>query len=171
MEMSLDSPPVSSPSVTNVTVTDLAAAQSGRGSSLRCFVTARGGRSVKLIKTVPVLFALYFCQQFSFSHLVCLSRPDNFYSLKWQTFSVSLDHEAHSKKRNPNPLPGFLTEAVMRALHESKRLRGQHTFETLDWSSIVAGTRVAAALDGFDSKKVSVSKRDRTFFADRSTTA
>lgn len=40
-----------------------------------------------------------------------------------------------------------------RALHDSKKARGQPVFETLDWSSIVAGTRVASGLDGFDSKK------------------
>ncbi|EKM61550.1 uncharacterized protein PHACADRAFT_248231 [Phanerochaete carnosa HHB-10118-sp] len=40
-----------------------------------------------------------------------------------------------------------------RALHDSKKLRGDSVFETLDWSSLVAGTRVASALDGFDSKK------------------
>ena len=52
-----------------------------------------------------------------------------------------------------------------RALHDSKKIRGQQVFETLDWSSIVAGTRVASGLDGFDSKKVS-SKDDN--FAERS---
>ncbi|KAI0094384.1 NAD(P)-binding protein [Irpex rosettiformis] len=40
-----------------------------------------------------------------------------------------------------------------RALHEAKRARGEEVFETLDWSSLVAGTRVASGLDGFDSSK------------------
>lgn len=56
MEMSLDSPPVSSLPARNVTVADLAAAQSGRRSSLRCFVTARGGRSAQINSTVSVFF-------------------------------------------------------------------------------------------------------------------
>lgn len=42
-----------------------------------------------------------------------------------------------------------------RALYDYKKLRGDAVFETLDWSSLVAGTRVASGLDGFDSKKVS----------------
>ena len=43
-----------------------------------------------------------------------------------------------------------------RALHESKRVRGEEVFEILDWSSLVAGTRVASGLDGFDSSQVRV---------------
>lgn len=42
-----------------------------------------------------------------------------------------------------------------RALHRAQGAEGHQTFETLDWSGIVAGTRVAAGLDGFDSQKVS----------------
>lgn len=41
-----------------------------------------------------------------------------------------------------------------RALHQNKKQEGKAKFETLDWSGIVAGTRVAAGLDGFDSQKV-----------------
>ncbi|KAG6845375.1 hypothetical protein H0H87_010484 [Tephrocybe sp. NHM501043] len=40
-----------------------------------------------------------------------------------------------------------------RAIHQSKKQEGKAEFETLDWSGIVAGTRVAAGLDGLDSKK------------------
>ncbi|KAG6830893.1 hypothetical protein H0H92_014044 [Tricholoma furcatifolium] len=40
-----------------------------------------------------------------------------------------------------------------RALHQAKKRGGKVEFETLDWSGIVAGTRVAAGLDGLDSKK------------------
>lgn len=40
-----------------------------------------------------------------------------------------------------------------RALHASQVLQGKQQFDTLDWSAIVAGTRVAAGLDGFDSDK------------------
>ncbi|THH26608.1 hypothetical protein EUX98_g7577 [Antrodiella citrinella] len=38
-----------------------------------------------------------------------------------------------------------------RAIHAAKSLRGEDVFATLDWSSLVAGTRVAAGLDPFDS--------------------
>jgi hypothetical protein len=41
-----------------------------------------------------------------------------------------------------------------RALHTAQKSEGKQVFETLDWSGIVAGTRVAAGLDGFDSAKV-----------------
>jgi len=40
-----------------------------------------------------------------------------------------------------------------RALHTAQGLRGEQVFQVLDWSSLVAGTRVAAGLDGFDSAK------------------
>ncbi|EMD42253.1 hypothetical protein CERSUDRAFT_110782 [Gelatoporia subvermispora B] len=38
-----------------------------------------------------------------------------------------------------------------RALHTAQVARGEHKFDVLDWSSLIAGTRVAAGLDGFDS--------------------
>lgn len=41
-----------------------------------------------------------------------------------------------------------------RALHLNDLRDGKAQYETLDWSGIVAGTRVAAGLDGFDSQKV-----------------
>ncbi|KAI0783139.1 NAD-P-binding protein [Abortiporus biennis] len=40
-----------------------------------------------------------------------------------------------------------------RALHQAQTLRGEQKYEKLDWSSIVAGARVSAGLDGFDSAK------------------
>ncbi|KAI0348223.1 NAD(P)-binding protein [Trametopsis cervina] len=40
-----------------------------------------------------------------------------------------------------------------RALHDARRARGEKVYDTLDWSSIVAGTRVASGLDGFDSSQ------------------
>lgn len=36
-----------------------------------------------------------------------------------------------------------------RALHQAKQAEGKDTYDILDWSGIVAGTRVAAGLDGF----------------------
>lgn len=41
-----------------------------------------------------------------------------------------------------------------RAIHQSMKQEGKAVYETLDWSGIVAGTRVAAGLDGLDSNKV-----------------
>lgn len=40
-----------------------------------------------------------------------------------------------------------------RALHQSQKQEGTAVFETLDWSGMIAGTRVAAGLDGLDSQK------------------
>jgi hypothetical protein len=39
------------------------------------------------------------------------------------------------------------------ALHGAQKLEGTEEHEVMDWSSMVAGPRVAAGLDGFDSKK------------------
>ncbi|KAJ7597428.1 NAD-P-binding protein [Mycena floridula] len=47
-----------------------------------------------------------------------------------------------------------------RALHEKNKLQGKEVVETLDWSGLVAGTRVAAGLDGFDSTTHGVVKED-----------
>ena len=41
-----------------------------------------------------------------------------------------------------------------RALHTAQAQAGQAKFDVLDWSSLIAGARVAAGLDGFDSNKV-----------------
>lgn len=43
-----------------------------------------------------------------------------------------------------------------RAIHAGQKVQGKERFETLDWSAIVAGCRVGAGLDGFDSAKVSL---------------
>lgn len=40
-----------------------------------------------------------------------------------------------------------------RAIHTNHKQEGKAAFDTLDWSGIIAGTRVAAGLDGFDSQK------------------
>jgi hypothetical protein len=42
-----------------------------------------------------------------------------------------------------------------RALHAAHRLRGAEKFEVLDWSAIIAASRVAAGLEGFNSGKAS----------------
>jgi 3-hydroxyisobutyrate dehydrogenase-like beta-hydroxyacid dehydrogenase len=43
-----------------------------------------------------------------------------------------------------------------RALHQQTTAAKTNKFETLDWSAIVAGSRVAAGLDAFDTQKVSI---------------
>ncbi|EJD54435.1 NAD(P)-binding protein [Auricularia subglabra TFB-10046 SS5] len=42
-----------------------------------------------------------------------------------------------------------------RSVHLGKQIRGDPTFEVLDWSALVAGTRMAAGLDPFDITKKS----------------
>jgi hypothetical protein len=40
-----------------------------------------------------------------------------------------------------------------RALHTAQKLEGKGQYEVLDWSAVIAGMRVAAGLDPFDSQK------------------
>lgn len=48
-----------------------------------------------------------------------------------------------------------------RALHAGQVSQETQQFDPLDWSAMVAGARVAAGLDGFDSgKHVKVQKED-----------
>jgi len=47
-----------------------------------------------------------------------------------------------------------------RAIHTSQVQAGKETVDVLDWSGIVAGTRVAAGLDPFESKHVGVVQDD-----------
>lgn len=53
-----------------------------------------------------------------------------------------------------------------RALYANQVRLGQAQFDILDWSSLVAGTRVAAGLDAFDSSKVGVSILVFRYFVD-----
>jgi len=55
----------------------------------------------------------------------------------------------------PMPITDLAYQHLLtaRALHQIQKQEGKAVFNTLDWSGIVAGTRVAAGLDGFDSKK------------------
>ncbi|KII93981.1 hypothetical protein PLICRDRAFT_695048 [Plicaturopsis crispa FD-325 SS-3] len=47
-----------------------------------------------------------------------------------------------------------------RALHQSQVRAGTQKYDTLDWSAIVAGTRVAAGLDGLESPNTRVVRDD-----------
>lgn len=49
-----------------------------------------------------------------------------------------------------------------RALHSNLAQAGNAKFDVLDWSSLIAGARVAAGLDGFDSNKVRLVRRGPT---------
>ncbi len=48
-----------------------------------------------------------------------------------------------------------------RALHEAQKVAGTQSFDSLDWSALVAGPRVAAGLDGLDSSKASKILREQ----------
>lgn len=43
-----------------------------------------------------------------------------------------------------------------RAIHENQKAAGKESFDVLDWSALIAGSRVAAGLDGLNSGKVSI---------------
>ena len=47
-----------------------------------------------------------------------------------------------------------------RALHTSQLAQGTQNYDVLDWSALVAGTRVAAGLDGFDGRRHSRVEKD-----------
>ena len=47
-----------------------------------------------------------------------------------------------------------------RALHTSQLAQGTQNYDVLDWSALVAGTRVAAGLDGFDGRRHSKVEND-----------
>ena len=48
-----------------------------------------------------------------------------------------------------------------RAIHQVQKQEGRAKFDTLDWSGMVAGIRVAAGLDGLDCQQVSNSSHCR----------
>ncbi|PFH52283.1 hypothetical protein AMATHDRAFT_57330 [Amanita thiersii Skay4041] len=66
-------------------------------------------------------------------------------------------HIQHLAAQHDSPMP--ITDIAhqhlltARALHKSDKQKGKAKFETLDWSGLLAGTRVAAGLNGFDSTK------------------
>ena len=57
-----------------------------------------------------------------------------------------------------SPMPAIDTAhhnlLTARALHTAQARTGTTSFPVLDWSALIAGTRVAAGLDAFDSGKV-----------------
>ncbi|KAK0465458.1 NAD-P-binding protein [Desarmillaria tabescens] len=55
----------------------------------------------------------------------------------------------------PMPLADIAYQHLItaRAIHDTLKAEGKEVFDPLDWSAIVASTRVAAGLDAFDSSK------------------
>ncbi|KAH7886019.1 NAD(P)-binding protein [Phlebopus sp. FC_14] len=43
-----------------------------------------------------------------------------------------------------------------RSIHQQQKVAGTHKWDIIDWSSLIAGSRVAAGLDPFDSSKVRI---------------
>lgn len=41
-----------------------------------------------------------------------------------------------------------------RSIHHEQKLVGTHKWDIIDWSALIAGSRVAAGMDPFDSNKV-----------------
>lgn len=41
-----------------------------------------------------------------------------------------------------------------RSIHQEQKLAGTHKWDIIDWSALIAGSRVAAGMDPFDSNKV-----------------
>jgi hypothetical protein len=80
-------------------------------------------------------------------------------------FFIRLHHKYHPMRRhirqltgeNNSPMPAidvaYQHLITARALHAAQKVEGTERFEVLDWSAIVAGARVAAGLDGFDTAR------------------
>jgi hypothetical protein len=62
-----------------------------------------------------------------------------------------LTHEHNT----PMPLADIAYQHLItaRAINNTMKAEGRDVFDPLDWSAIIAGTRVAAGLDAFDSSK------------------
>ena len=41
-----------------------------------------------------------------------------------------------------------------RSIHQEQKLAGTHKWDTIDWSALIAGSRVAAGMNPFDCDKV-----------------
>jgi len=65
-----------------------------------------------------------------------------------------------------SPMPAIDTAhhhlLTARALHDAQARTGTTSFPVLDWSALIAGTRVAAGLDAFDSGKARLSSHTYT---------
>jgi hypothetical protein len=87
----------------------------------------------------------------------------------WQAYPVSVDDpvvpDACHRRRSPAPSHRSLHSSItvarrtltLRCVREPAEAQSTDdvlSLDTLDWSSLVAGSRVAAGLDAFDSEKV-----------------
>jgi len=72
--------------------------------------------------------------------------------------SVNVSHIRRLTAEHNAPMPVIDTAhqhlLTARAIHTSQKQEGRAVFDTLDWSGIIAGARVAAGLDALDSQKV-----------------
>ncbi|KAI8990652.1 NAD-P-binding protein [Trametes punicea] len=85
---------------------------------------------------------------------------DHFDGSKGFAIDGGLKDSAHIRRlatELESPMPALDTAhqhmLTARALHANQVRRGDSRFDILDWSSLVAGARVAAGLDAFDSSK------------------
>ncbi|KAL7285048.1 hypothetical protein ACG7TL_000139 [Trametes sanguinea] len=85
---------------------------------------------------------------------------DHFDGSKGFAIDGGLKDSAHIRKlatELDSPMPALDAAhqhmLTARALHANQVRRGNARFDVLDWSSLVAGARVSAGLDGFDSSK------------------
>ncbi|KDQ31199.1 hypothetical protein PLEOSDRAFT_1036388, partial [Pleurotus ostreatus PC15] len=73
-------------------------------------------------------------------------------------------HIRHLTAEHNSPMPvidiAHQHLITARAIHAKQAAQGKENFKTLDWSGLVAGPRVAAGLDAFDSQKVSCTSFD-----------
>jgi 3-hydroxyisobutyrate dehydrogenase-like beta-hydroxyacid dehydrogenase len=69
--------------------------------------------------------------------------------------NASLVRSLTSEHSAPMPVIDTAYQHLLtaRALHAGQVTRGTQQFDTLDWSAIIAGARVAAGLDGFDNER------------------
>jgi hypothetical protein len=64
-------------------------------------------------------------------------------------------HRLATEHNSPMPAIDIARHHLLtaRALHDAQARTGTTSFPVLDWSALIAGTRVAAGLDGFDEAK------------------
>ena len=106
--------------------------------------------------------------------LMEVSKTQCLYNRKWSTTSISdmcFSHIRRLAAECNSPMPVIDTAhqhlLTARAIHTNQKQEGLAIFDTLDISGIIAGSRVAAGLNGFDNEKVqriksSLAKSGRT---------
>lgn len=79
-------------------------------------------------------------------------------SSKLSTHCLLSSHIRRLTAEHNSPMPAIDIAhqhlLTARAIHAANKQAGIAIYDTLDWSGIIAGARVAAGLDGLDSQKV-----------------